>query len=310
MPRSMEISIRPDKSQALIEECRKIPGVFGLRVYHGVSLNPPGDVVSVGVTDQDLPKLMRVLDRMGLGREEGLSMVTNQPVAVVSPSHSRAVDRDSNMATWEEMELAMGRESNKSIVTIAIMFIAGIIATVGLATNALHLVIGAMVIAPGFQPLVRIGQGFLVRAVSWRYGLIDASLGYLALLAGAVTTSLLSRSFGAPVTGEKSSYLPPEVLVNYWTSLSPSGVLVSAVAGMAGAMLIATHRAVLTSGVMIALALIPSLVIAGMGLVQWELSLVKSGLLRWGIDVVLVIVSSLAVFAWKRWRVDRRTSAP
>lgn len=310
MPRSMEISIRPDKSQALIEECRNIPGVFGLRVYHGVSLRPPGDVVAVGITDRDLPKLMGVLDQMGLGHEEGLSILTNQPVAVVSPSHTHAVDRDSNMATWEEMELSMGRESNTTTVTMAIMFIAGILATIGLATNALHLVIGAMVIAPGFQPLVRASQGLLVRAVSWKYGLFDASLAYLALFAGAVVTSLAFRVFGAPIAGEQASYLPPRVLVNYWTSISPSDLLVSGVAGIAGAMLIATHRAVLTSGVMIALALIPSLTIAAIGMVQWDLALLKSGLLRWGIDVLLVMVSSLAIFAWKRWRIDRRTSVP
>lgn len=59
---------------------------------------------------------------------------------------------------------------------------------------------------------------------------------------------------------------------------------------------------------MIALALIPSACLAAMGLAMWDLRSAGHGLLRWALEVTIVLVGSILVFAWKRARVHQRRS--
>lgn len=70
--------------------------------------------------------------------------------------------------------------------------------------------------------------------------------------------------------------------------------------------MIATHRSVLTSGVMIALALIPSAVIFSMGLMTGRLDIAIKGLQRWLIEAGLVVTTAALVFIWKRQVVQQR----
>lgn len=98
-------------------------------------------------------------------------------------------------------------------------------------------------------------------------------------------------------------------LLDYWKGFSPEAIAVSAVASVAGALLVTAHRSVLTAGVMIALALVPASSLVVMGLVAWDLDVAGRALLRWLLEVGIVLTGSTAVFAWKRGRVHRRESA-
>jgi uncharacterized membrane protein len=75
-------------------------------------------------------------------------------------------------------------------------------------------------------------------------------------------------------------------------------------------LLIASRRAVLTAGVMIALALVPAATIASLGVVAGQLDVAGKGLLRWAIEVALVAATSALVFLWKRSSVQRRNILP
>lgn len=75
---------------------------------------------------------------------------------------------------------------------------------------------------------------------------------------------------------------------------------------MAGALVVATNRSVLTIGVMIALSLVPTAAITGMALVTGDWALSGRGLLRWLIEVGSVALFSTLVFIWKRVQVQQR----
>jgi uncharacterized membrane protein len=190
---------------------------------------------------------------------------------------------------------------------LAVMSLSGVLAAIGLSNNALHLVIGAMVIAPGFEPLTRISLGAMAGSRSVvRRGLAQTFAGYLALMLGAALAILLMRLLGKWPPGTESSYLPPMQLLPYWSSIEGSSIIVSVAASIGGAVLIAANRAVLTAGVMIALALIPSAAMIGMAAASLDVAMGLKGLLRWAIEVALVLGLSAVVFAWKRHRTHRR----
>jgi hypothetical protein len=307
MPRRVEITVSPTETEALLERISGIDGLIGLRVQAGVSRKPPGDVISLEITNRALPELTRLLGDNGVGKSATGSFSTSEPISVTSSSWALAIVSDVSDATWEEMEGVIAKNSNVTTSAALVMATAGMLATIGIATNALHIALGAMLIAPGFQPIVRVALGIVGRSGAWRRGLADIVRGYASLAAGAAATAILLRALGESAVGRsEASYLPAGVLLSYWTTITVPSLVVTAAAGVAGALLIATNRAVLTAGVMIALALVPGATIAAAAAVEGELVMAANGAARWLVEVVLILLTSVLVLQWKQSRVHRR----
>lgn len=306
MPRLIEITIASEETEELIKEIKQFDGVIGLRIQQKVSIIPPGDLISIEVTNRSLNPLMQFLSSKGIGRKPGGSISTSEPLSIISSSSVSAITNDVSESPWEEMEIVIAKESNLTINSVLLMIAAGIIATLGIATNALHLVIGAMIITPGFVPMTRISLALVAKSQAWRRGLSAMVAGYAALFIAAALTTLVLQWLGKdPLSGE-ASYLSKGVLVSYWTTITIPSLIVTAVASIVGAVLIATNRSVLTSGVMIALALVPTAAITGMAVMSGQMELAGKSLLRWSIEVSFVIIFSALVFIWKRIRVQKR----
>ncbi|MDP8959525.1 MAG: DUF389 domain-containing protein, partial [Actinomycetota bacterium] len=296
----VQVVVPPRITTDLVRELSGV-GLLSLRLQRGVSLEPAGDVISFEVTDAKLSRVMAVLGRAGLGQDPGLSLTTSSPMSVVAAGSGRAVTRDTTSATWEEAVLELGRTSNMSWSKLLVMAIAGFVAVVGIATEAVHVVVGAMVIAPGFEPLVRISLGLINQNRSSLDGLSDTIRAYGAMGAGAALAAGIIEVFeGAALGAGMTSYLPPDSLITYWSTTSWSGVAVAIVAGAGGALLVMLNRQVLTAGIMIALALVPSWSLAVAALVAYDVRLAGSAMFRWVLEAVLVVVASLVVLAVKR----------
>lgn len=308
MPRTVEITVPSAQTDRLIEALDSREEVLGLQLQRGSSVYPPGDIITISTTNRSMQQLVRLLDEHGIGSDSGTSMTTSEPVSLIVPSATERLVHDTNEATWEEIESVTAKESNTTLNALIVMAISGVLAAIGLATNALHLVMAAMLIAPGFEPVVRFSMGVVARNMGWRRGLMQTAQAYAALLLGAAVTAGVLRLLGTPPLGQEESYLSSFELVNYWTSFSATTFIVSATAGVAGTLLVASNRAVLTAGVMVALALVPGATLVASGLVGGDVGIAGRGALRWATDVALVAATSLLVFMWKQSRTYRRRS--
>jgi uncharacterized membrane protein len=296
-----------ERAPGLIAQVKDMDGVIAVRHFPGASVKEPGDLISLEILDTRLHGLVRLLQSAGIGRDAGTTIVTNSPVSVVAPQLIERVARDDTECTWEEMESAMARESNMTANGVTVMAVAGVVAVMGIATGAVHVVVGAMLIAPGFEPLTRIGLGIVAQSRAWQRGLKDAAIAYATLLLSAIAAAAVLRLAGQPLlTGD--TYLPAASLVTYWSTVTFPSIASSVVAAVGGAVLVAAGRALLTGGVMIALALVPTLSLFGMALVAGEWQLAGQAAIRWIIEVALVLVLSTAVMLWKRNRVHQRPS--
>jgi uncharacterized membrane protein len=123
---------------------------------------------------------------------------------------------------------------------------------------------------------------------------------------GAAVTTLVLLALGLDPFGGEATYLPAGVLSKYWTTITVPSLIVTAVASLAGALVVASNRSVLTIGVMIALALVPTAAITSMALLTGDWLLAGRGLLRWLIEVSSVAVFSTLILAWKQRRVQHR----
>lgn len=301
MARIISVTSPADKTEALLEELKTVDGLLELQVFRDVSIDPPGDVIKFGIPNVLLPQIMRLLDKYQLGEKNGISLSSSDPDSYIPTSPSYNIERDINQASWEEMQMTISNDSNTSINTLIIMFISGSLATIGLATNALHIVIGGMLVAPGFMPVTRMSLGLIGKSKTWQYGGIDFLKGYLALIIGAMVTAVMLKAMGQnPLSPTADYYAMEKNLVTYWTTVTASSLLASAVASIAGALLVATKKSVFTSGVMIGLALVPTAAIVGVGIMAGDFELAQKAFIRFILDVMLVFIFSLVVFLWVR----------
>lgn len=302
--RTIELTIPALNTDSFLSDLERVE-LLTLRVSRGVSLRPPGDVVAIEITDDDLGEVMRIADRYGLGATDGVTMTTSTPSSVITDHYSE-LTRESQSTTWEELELSIGEDSTMTPDRSIVMGIAGFIAGLGIVTGTVHAVVGAMVIAPGFQPFSRFVLGMINWSGAWRGGLTDVTRAYGSLLVGATLAGLLTLALGeTALDAGDDTYLASADLVRFWTTASWHGVAISAVASVCGGLLIAIDRTVLTAGVMVAVALVPTATLVPMALLAGEPTLAAAAGGRFALEVVLVLGGSAAVFSVKRRR-DRR----
>ena len=303
MPRTIEIALSPDKTDPLLERLQGLETVTGLSLQRGASLDPPGDIITAEATNEGTRAVLDLVAQMDV--LQGGSVRTTEPRSLLSPPYQNGIEKESNETIWEEMAFLLRRDTNMSVNYLSLMALSGGVAAVGLWTDTLHIVIGAMVIAPGFEPLLRIPFGFVAgpRVLASR-GLLSSVVGYLLLALGAALTLLLLQAIdlGQPADLEARSW------VRYWSEVTPSGALLSFLAGLAGAMVVTAQRPVLSAGVMIALALIPAASIAGMALIAGDPALAGRGLVRWSLEVAAVILAGALVLGLKQTFLHRRNA--
>lgn len=311
MPKTLEITVPSERTEGLLSAFRQSEGVIGTRVQRGISLQPPGDVITLQVTNRALQPLLRHLEAEGVGRDAATSFSTSEPTSIVSSSARDRIADDTSNAAWEEMALLIAKDSNMTPYALGLMALSGMVAVIGISTNALHVVIAAMIVAPGFEPFVRVSLGLVARSRRVMLkGVTSAAKAYTGLAVGALLAVLLLRVLGyEPIPGQ-SAYLPAGSLVSYWSTITVPSLIVSLMASVAGAILVATYRRVLTAGVMVALALIPGTVLGVMALVAGDWTTAGTALLRWLIDAALVTSASVGVFALHQRFVEQRPMLP
>ncbi len=169
---------------------------------------------------------------------------------------------------------------------ITLMFLSTILATVGLFLNSASVVIGAMLLAPLMQPIVSTAMGVLRSDQSLLFGSMKTVLaGVLIALFSAASIALI---------------LPLENLTNEISArLSPSllDLMVALVSGVAAAYAQNNEKIVGSlAGVSIAVALVPPLATAGIGIGWMNLDIFYQAFLLFITNFVGIIFAASLTF--------------
>ncbi len=176
--------------------------------------------------------------------------------------------------------------------TLGFVVLSSILACVALLSNSVPVLIGAMILAPAFDPLVAIPFGILNRDWSLlRKALVSTlvmfGLSFAVCLASAWL--LVSANAVPPILGGTDAELTRERLI-----VGVHSVIVALSAGAAGALALASDRQSNLVGVVVALALVPALAAAAIGFQDKQMS-GWGGLALFAINVVGIMLAGLAV---------------
>lgn len=305
MARTVHITVPASETDRLLERLKPIEGAVSILVHRGAAIRPEGDLIILRGTNDMAEKAIEAIADMDLVRRGAVAI--DEPVGLASGEARRELDGDTSEATWEEMDTLLRQNTNPSRNYIALMFLSGAVAGAGLSMDTLHIVVGAMLIAPGFEPLIRVSLGLASGLPdTTRRGLKSVAIGYGTLVAGGALGSGIAVWAGA---APDMQVVAGQDWVRYWSTIQGPSVVVALLAGIAGAVVVNSHQTVFATGVMIALALVPAAAICGLGLVAGDPELALRGLGRWAVDALCVATTGLAVFGIKRAVAGRGASS-
>jgi len=171
---------------------------------------------------------------------------------------------------------------------IVLTILSTIVAAIGLSTNNIAVVIGAMVIAPLLGPVIAFAFG--------------AAIGDPSLVFRAAKSAMAGLSIGFALALGIGAFFPvefasPELVAR--TALGLDAVALALASGAAAALSLSAGLSSALVGVMVAVALLPPSAAAGIYLGGGDLDSAFRATLLLAVNVVCVNLAALAVFAYK-----------
>lgn len=212
------------------------------------------------------------------------------PRAVSKPTDASedtsVVEESSGRVSREELYEGIKSAAKCSHFYLLMVLLSTIVAIVGLYNNSVTIIIGAMLIAPLLKPNMALALGVTLG---------DLPLlkhAFLTSLIGIVIATLLSMGVGF------LAYLDPTLIeVSSRTYVGLGDIVLALASGCAGALAFMVGGVSITLvGVMVAVALLPSLAVFGLLLGGGQLALAMSALLLFLTNLICVILSSVITF--------------
>jgi len=246
--------------------CKVMPGA--LRINLGEELS---------ATDKKTKKVTEQVNVKALPAGKELIKAKNRKVPVFTYASEER---------FKDLFIALRDDARIDVIYVVLMLLSTVLATTGLYLNSASVIIGAMLLAPLMAPIVSLAMGLLRQDVPMmKHSISKIVLGVLlALTTAAVMTLFFTYK---PVTGEMEARLSPTVL----------DLIVAIAAGVAGAYT-KSHKEILQSlaGVAIAVALVPPLAVAGIGLGRLDPEFFGQAFLLFSTNLVGIILAAIFTF--------------
>lgn len=230
--------------------------------------------------------------------------ITMTPLEATLPKPEELDDEDAHanlQVLREELLDDVSRDAALNRDFLILSGLSTIVAAIGLNSDGVAAVIGAMVIAPLLGPIL----GFSLGAGLGNFPLIKESTRTLAAGIGIALLVAFMLSFVLPLNKESHELMSrAEVRLD--------GVALALAAGGAAALSMAQGKAAVLVGVMVAAALLPPGAALGLflGAAEWQLASRAAMLLT--LNIVCLVLSALIVFRLKRIRprgwIDQRNA--
>ena len=306
--RLLEMVLRETDS----DDVRKLLIDCNVIEYRQIRL-PDGEVlVRILLDAEQTETVLDLLDRRYTGAEGNRVVVL--PVEATLPRAEAAPPAAPGQPPAEEPPPErIGREelyedikngARLSPVYLAMVVLSTIVAAIGLYTNSVAIIIGAMVIAPLLGPNMALSLGTTLGDLR----LLRQAL--VTVLAGVAATMVLSVVFGVLLQVSEAS---PEIVSR--SSVGFGDIAVALASGSAGALAFTTGVSAALIGVMVAVALLPPLVTCGLLLGAGDLGLAFGAMALFLVNLICVNLAGMTTFlvqgikptSW--WEKERATKA-
>ena len=234
------------------------PSVCNVIYLRGVAHRPEGDVILCDVAREDASVIISDLRELDIDREGSIAMemVDSQVSAVSVAAEKSARGLPSDAVVWEDVQARTSENVELSASFLAFMVLAMLIAMVGILTDQLILIIGAMIVGPEFGPIA----GICVAAVEKQRDLFRRSFRALVVgfPVGITTTFAVVLVINALGLIPASYSQDGQTFTRFISHPDGWTVLVAYCAGVAGMLSLTSAKSGALIGVLISVTTIPA----------------------------------------------------
>ena len=205
-----------------------------------------------------------------------------------------------DMVQHREVIKEVSSSAERTWIYYVTLMVAGLIALLGLLTNSVAVVIGAMLISPLMGPIISSSLAFTI-------GDLPLARRAFKTIAVSVTLTILASALVAFVSPLKEP--TAEILARVRPNIFD--LFVAILSGVVGAIALCTKRNYLitSTGVAVATAVIPPLSVTGYAIGTWQPMLALGGFLLFFTNFVAIILSSDLVFFILGFRTSQAETA-
>ncbi|UJA20691.1 DUF389 domain-containing protein [Thermoleophilia bacterium SCSIO 60948] len=277
-----------------------------LVVAEGAARRPEGDLILCDVAREDASVLIGELRELGIGEDGSIALddMTAQISRGAIEAEKAARGMPSDAIVWEEIESHTSEEVELSATFLAFMVIAISIAAVGIITDQIVLIIGAMVVGPEFGPLAALAVAVVERRGDLaRKSTLALLVGFPLGIAVAVAGTLVLDAVGLIPANFESSTQEQTGFIAHPDAFS---VVVASLAGMAGVLSLTSAKSGALVGVLISVTTIPAAGGIGVALALGEAGELAGSAAQLGINLGAILATSIIVLTVERINYERR----
>ena len=282
-----------------------------LNVVHlaDAARRPRGDLIQCDVPREHASLLLAELRELGVEETGTITVETSESALGQLAQRATRIARGApaDAVVWEEVEERTSESAELSGSFVAFMVLATLIAAVGILTDSLILIIGAMVVGPEFGPLAGVCVAVVQRRLPLaRRSLVALAVGFGVAIGATILGTLILRAVGT-APDELSAELHPATL--FISEPSTWSVIVALLAGVAGVLSLTTAKSGALIGVLISVTTIPAAANVGVAAAYGDWGEFTGALVQLVINVLSILVAGIATLALQRAAYRRRLAS-
>ncbi|HEU4405436.1 MAG TPA: DUF389 domain-containing protein [Polyangiaceae bacterium] len=297
----------PALAASVLEQLGALESVINVVHLPGAARKPDGDLVTCDVAREDGSVVLATLRELGC-EARGTVAVEAIEVSIsraADAAEARAAGSPADAVVWEEVTAQTSESAELSFGYLLFMALAALIAAVGILTDSVVLLIGAMVVGPEFGPLA----GLCVALVQRRFALAGRSALALAIgfavgivAATAFTGLLVATGLAPPAPAAR-----PHML--FISRPDAYAAIIALLAGVAGMFSLTTSKPGALIGVFISVTTLPAAVNVGIAAAYRNAAEARGAAVQLGLNLATMVVAGVATLLAQRLAFRRRREA-
>jgi uncharacterized hydrophobic protein (TIGR00271 family) len=303
----LRIVVPSHQSGHALDLLENTPSVCNLIFLERAAQKPEGDVILCDVAREDASVIVSDLRELEIDRDGSIAMedIDSQISEAARLAEKAAAGQPSDAVVWEEVESRTSENIELSASFLAFMALSMLIAAVGILTDQLILIIGAMVVGPEFGPIA----GLSVAAVQKRMDLARRSFQALAVgfPAGIAVTLLFTLLLDAAGLIPADFTQEGHPFTDFIASPDEFSFMVAFFAGMAGVLSLTNAKSGALVGVLISVTTIPAAANVGVAVALGDFSEFAGALEQLALNLCAIFLACIGtLFVQRRLYLRRR----
>ena len=305
----MRIVAPGELAERVLALLERWPAVLNVVRLPDAARRPRGDIIVFDVPREDASVLVADLRDLGIERDGTISIqeIQSAPSRLAQQAMAAAWGSPADAVVWEEVEQRTSESAELSGSFVAFMVIATLIAAVGILTDSVVLIIGAMVVGPEFGPLAGVCIAIVERRLPLaRRSLTALAFGFATAIAVTLVATVVFRALDLAPDALGAVSHPTTLFISEPSTFS---VIVALLAGVAGVLSLTTAKSGALIGVLISVTTIPAAANVGVALAYADWNEFAGALAQLTLNLASIVVAGVATLSLQRAAYARRRAA-